>query len=123
MGAETGDVTTSMEDILGTVTREGIGPDGFGPAAATALWRGLDARDCRNQVERCRAWIRLQDRTKTIRPGVTSADYMHSVERFYNHHILKGAFLAAAFLEGVAVKRCGPDARFNLRINRHRNVL
>src|SRR4051794_11485156 len=123
MSAGTDDVTTSMEDILGTVIKEGIGPDGFDPSTVADLWLSLDARDCKNQVERCRAWIRLQDRTKTIRPGVTSADYMHSVERFYNHHISKGVFLAAAFLEGVAVKRCGPDARFNLRINRHRNVL
>ena len=123
MITDTEDVATTMEQIFSVVVKEKIGPDGFSEADPSADWLGLDARDCKNQVERCRAWIRTQDRTKTIRPGVSSAGYMHTVERYFNHPILRGAFLTAAYLEGVAIKRRRTDANFNFRINRHRNVL
>jgi hypothetical protein len=117
------DFTTTVDEILSVVSANEIGPGGFGGPQASEEWRSLNANDCREQVERCRAWIRTQDRTKTIRPGIWSEDYMRTVERHANHHIQKGAFLAAAYLEGVRVKRYGSDANFNIRINRHRNVL
>src|SRR3954470_23664451 len=87
MSIEIEDVATTMEEILSVVVKEKIGPDGFSESDTSANWRRLDARDCKNQVEYCRAWIRTQERTKTIRPGVSSADYMHTVERYFNHHI------------------------------------
>ena len=123
MITDTEDIATTMEEIFSVVVKEKIGPDGFSEADTSADWLRLDARDCKNQVERCRAWIRTQGRTKTIRPGVTSANYMHTVERYFNHHILRSAFLAAAYLEGVAIKRRGTDANFNIRVNCYRNVI
>jgi len=123
MDNELEDVTTTMDQIYDTVVKENIGPNGFVEYSSAPDWLRLEARDCKSQVERCRAWIRGQDRTKTIRPGVSADDYMRSVERYYNHHISKGAFLVAIYLEGVRVKRRGSDGNFNIRINRHRNVL
>jgi hypothetical protein len=120
---ETEEVATTMAQIYDMVIKENIGPDGFAIDSKASDWLSLEARDCRSQVERCRAWIRGQDRTKTIRPGVGADDYTRSVERYYNHHISKGAFLVASYLEGVRVKRRGSDGNFNIRINRHRNVL
>jgi len=117
------DYTTTIEEIVSVVSSNDIGPGGFGDPGSSAKWRDLDANDCREQVERCRAWIRTQGQTKTIRPGIWSEDYMRTVERHANYRIHKGAFLAAAYLEGVNVRRHGSDANFNIRINRHRNIL
>ena len=123
MTENAGDVATTMDEIFNLVVDKHIGPNGFGKPSVANEWLMLDAQDCRNQIELCRAWIRTQGRTKTIRPGVHAADYMHTVERYANHLIHIGAFLAAAYLEGVSVKRRGSDANFNIRINRLRNVL
>jgi hypothetical protein len=117
------DYTTTVEEIVSVISGNDIGPRGFGGPRASDEWRNLDANDCREQVERCRVWIRTQDRTKSIRPGIWSKDYVRTVERHANHHIHIGAFLAAAYLEGVSVRRDGSDANFNIRINRHRNIL
>ena len=117
------DVTTTMDEIYNVVVKENIGPNGFSELGTPADWLKLEAGDCKSQIERCRAWIRGQGRTKTIRPGVSADDYIHSVERYYNHRITKGAFLTAAYLEGVHVRRRGASENFNIRINRFRNVL
>jgi hypothetical protein len=65
------------------------------------------ARGRRFLKENCR-------RTKTIRRRIGSYGLKHEAERLAGGYISNGALIAAACLEGYAVEREGPNARFSL---------
>jgi hypothetical protein len=66
----------------------------------------------------CRAWIRCFGRTQNINPSAGSSyGFKHDVESHFGHYIGNGAFIVAAYLEGLKVKRIEaghPNAHFNL---------
>lgn len=124
---------TALDEILPIARANGVSPNGFTeghhprdgdehPYGTPEDW--LQPDDWTTQVGFCRTWIRRQNVIKSVNQRIDSYGYKHKVERECSHYICNGAFIVAAYMEGITVARDGPrspNAVFN--IGRHlRNV-
>jgi hypothetical protein len=126
-------IPTSLDEIMEVAERERVSPAGFTDGYSPKRHQGKenpyglpqDWRDTHESyleaVGLCRAWIRQIPRRKTVNTGIsTSYGFKHSVERYYNTYIPNGAFIVAAYMEGLSVRRTNPDspnAYFNISSN------
>jgi hypothetical protein len=82
--------------------------------------------DVRGEISTARQFIRkVGRRRKTINRKLgTSYGLKHQAERHMGVYISNGAFIAAAYLEGYAMKREGPNACVSLRFTpEYRQIL
>ena len=129
-------VPTTLNEILEMAHKHGVVPNGFiyhplDPAKYQRCYIDPDEfkRDepTLEEVQLCRAWIRTQKLTKKIQPANgTSYGYKHRVENDCGVYISNGAFIVAAYLERVKVRRLDidrkvtPNAVFNIGRSRQK---
>jgi hypothetical protein len=93
--------------------RDGLEPEVWNQSTS------LTDPEVRRQIASARIFLRKTCcRTRTIRRIDSSYGLKHVAERWSGTYISNGAFIAAAYLEGYAIEREGPNALFSLSFTR-----
>lgn len=116
-------VATTFDEIMKVAKERQVSLNGFVSALgkdSSDDWIGQEA-EALQMVGLCRGWIRSRPRIKSLRKYPGSYGYKHTVEQECERYICNGAFIIAAFLENVTVRRDefdSPNATFNLGVRK-----
>lgn len=67
-----------------------------------------------DQVNVCLRWLKDVERLKLVNEKRTSYGLKHCVERNAGVYVTNGAFIVAAIFAGFKMKKCEPNAFFNV---------